>query len=157
MGAREPTDIAELAKECVMQLAPVAAQKHQQISFENGSGASALVQAYPVLLGALLRNLVENSIRYCPESAQIVLSVCRDADHVWIVVEDDGPGVPAEVMPSLATRFFRHERADSSGSGLGLSIVARVVQIHEATLEFSSVVPHGLRVRVGLPLPKLAG
>lgn len=150
MGPREEVSLKELARDCVLHMAPVAARKDQQLGLDMEE-EPAMLMAYPVLVGVLMRNLVENAIRYSPEGANIRLLIGTGEGSAYLQVEDDGPGVDESVLPMLSQRFFRHQKADTTGTGLGLSIVARIAQIHGATVEFSNVAPHGLRVIVRFP------
>lgn len=103
------------------------------------------------LLASALSNLVENALKYaCTQAGgRITLSAQSHADHVEILVLDNGPGVPPERLPQLTQRFFRaHER--QPGHGLGLSSVQAIVALHGGHLEFTNRHP-GFVVRLQLP------
>lgn len=112
------------------------------------------IVAHPVLMSVLFRNLIDNACRYSPEGSSIYLKVKQHEHHIDISVIDNGPGIAREKLGSLGKRFFRAESdqksADQSGSGLGLSIVARIVELHQGQLEFLAVEPQGLEVRFSL-------
>lgn len=113
------------------------------------------VEAYPVLLNVLLRNLIDNACRYSPAGTTIRLEIFNHSQHLELNISDSGPGIAAEKLNALGKRFFRNDpvqkSADQTGSGLGLSIVARIVELHHGQLEFLPAEPQGLKVRIVLP------
>ena len=98
------------------------------------------------LIALLLRNLVDNALRYAPPGATVTVRLTPE----MLVVEDDGPGLPPEVLSRLGDRFFRPAGQAASGSGLGVSIVRRVAELHGLTVRFANRAPPatGLRVEV---------
>jgi two-component system sensor histidine kinase QseC len=98
------------------------------------------------LIALLLRNLVDNALRYAPPGATVTVRLTPD----MLVVEDDGPGLPPEVLARLGDRFFRPAGQAAPGSGLGVSIVRRVAELHGLTVRFANRAPPatGLRVEV---------
>jgi two-component system sensor histidine kinase QseC len=96
----------------------------------------------------MLRNLVDNAVRYGPQGGRVRVTLGADR----IVVEDSGPGLDAEVRTHLGERFHRSAGAVQPGSGLGVSIVARVAALHGLVVAFddrrSSEGVSGLRVTV---------
>jgi signal transduction histidine kinase len=102
-------------------------------------------------LQILIRNLIDNAIRYTPSGGQVGVSVEVESQEVSLVVEDTGPGIPTEQMSQVFQRFKRGEDARSEGSGLGLSIVQRIVELHQGRIELENRgVDSGLRVYVYL-------
>jgi signal transduction histidine kinase len=149
LGEPEVCMLGEVAQEAINSL------KHQRHQTTNAnlilseSFMAVNVQGYPDLLCVLLRNLLENACRYTPESGNIELTArYADEDTLEISVCDQGPGVSELQLQSLGKRFFRGRPADRMGSGLGLSIVARIAELHEAHLSFNNLSPHGLKVSV---------
>jgi signal transduction histidine kinase len=103
------------------------------------------------LLSAMLANLVENALKYAKPPATITLSLVPGPEQVEILVEDDGPGIPATERERVLERFYRLDRSRSQpGNGLGLSLAAAVVALHEGRLSLEDAGP-GLRVRISLP------
>ncbi len=94
------------------------------------------VYAHPALLQSALRNVVDNAIRYGSAQGRVLIESDQALGRIRIAVRDDGPGVPEADQKRLGERFFRVLGTGRSGSGLGLSIVARVARLHDATLSF---------------------
>jgi signal transduction histidine kinase len=104
------------------------------------------------LLQALLRNLVDNAIRHGATRARVEIG--SSPERVTLAVVDDGPGIPEAERAKVLERFYRLAAAGEGGSGLGLSIVQRVAEIHGATLALSGGDGRkGLRVEVRFPRP----
>ncbi|MDD3355100.1 ATP-binding protein [Zoogloea sp.] len=106
-------------------------------------------------LEVLVRNLVDNALRYSPAGGRVRVLV--DASTGLLRVEDDGPGIPEEARAQMLTRFARGGEVDSDGCGLGLSIVARIAEILGARLTLRSGQCHsrgsvGLVVEVHFPV-----
>jgi signal transduction histidine kinase len=106
------------------------------------------------LLRRAIENVLRNAIRYSPPQTVINISISEEADAVNIVIRDRGPGVPEDTLTRIFDPFFRVEEARDStggGSGLGLSIAKRAVQVHHGTITAENASP-GLRVRLTIPL-----
>ena len=109
------------------------------------------VQGDRELLTQMLANLVENAIRHTPAGSRIDLVLKRDGSGPVGMVSDTGPGIPPETRDKVFQRFFRLERSRSTaGSGLGLSLVAAIADIHGIAVTLSDNEP-GLRVRLDFP------
>jgi signal transduction histidine kinase len=105
------------------------------------------------LLVQMLANLVENAIRHCPPGANIALDGRLVGDHVEFTVTDNGPGLPADERDKVFSRLYRVEKSRSTpGSGLGLSLVKAIADLHGATVSLCDNAP-GLVVTVVFPLP----
>ncbi|HRE16420.1 MAG TPA: ATP-binding protein [Rhodocyclaceae bacterium] len=123
-----------LARQAVDDARPAAAGKQQNLVLD-ATTVPLPVSGDPDLLGAALRNLIDNALRYTPERGDItVLTGSRDGKPS-LSVSDNGPGVPAEDLPHLSERFYRGRDVDSEGNGLGLAIVRRIAELHGARLE----------------------
>lgn len=110
------------------------------------------VRAQPALLESALRNLVDNATRYSPAGSRIQVTARAFGPGVRISVMDDGPGVPPADRARLTERFFRVLGSGESGSGLGLSIVARIAALHGAKLHFDAGLDgRGLGVLLDFP------
>jgi len=117
----------------------------------------ATLQAQPVLLRSALRNLLDNASRYGVAHGRVQLQALQWAGGVRIAVRDDGPGVTNEDRARLTERFFRVLGSGQTGSGLGLSIVAKIAALHGATLQFGAGIDGaGLGVTLDFPAPSTA-
>lgn len=146
-GQAEAVDLHALAAQALAESAQNAAQKNIRLSLEGEPGLA--VDGHAGLLAILLRNLVDNALRYSPPDTEVGVSVGRAAGGIVLEVQDQGPGIPAAEREGALRRFHRLEGAQASGSGLGLSIVARIAQLHRAQLELSEGAQgRGLAVRI---------
>ena len=143
--AFERVDLATVGDDVADLYAPVA--ESRGITFRH-SGIAAPVDGDADLLFQSLANLLDNAMKYTPEGGAVTLHVTADDDSATVVVADSGPGVPPEEREAVLRRFYRLEPARSTpGSGLGLSLVAAVAQLHEAVLTLEDNAP-GLLVRL---------
>jgi len=146
----ESIDLHEAAAQAIVEAAPFAASKHIALSLDGSVGAT--IRARAGLWSILLRNLLDNAIRYAPENTQVNVRIVTSANAVELAVADEGPGIPADQLPSALERFNRLGHSEHAGTGLGLSIVARIAELHGATLELAAgQAGTGLVVRVRVP------
>ncbi|SMF01542.1 ATP-binding protein [Pseudogulbenkiania subflava] len=135
-------------------IAARALEEARRVAAEHGIGVE-LQQSVPdaevlplsgdeTLVGLLLRNLLDNAIRYSPDGATVTLVLA--ADHV--AVRDTGPGISAEWLERVRERFFRPPGQSQPGSGLGLSIVERVAELHGLALQLENHPEGGLVARL---------
>ena len=125
-------DLSALVQRVVGELAPQALHKQQQITLDAAPGCRLRGEA--TLLAVLVRNLVDNAIRYSPAGATVRVGVEARGATVQLRVEDSGPGLDAAGLQRLGERFFRVLGSGQDGSGLGWSIVRRIAQVHGAEL-----------------------
>ena len=115
---------------------------------------SAMIEGDEELLVQALANLLENAINHVPAPGRIGVGITRVGDRVLLDVVDDGPGVPAEERERIFQRLYRLDRSRTTpGSGLGLSLVAAIAELHHGTVEALDGAP-GLKVRIDLPAAK---
>jgi two-component system sensor histidine kinase QseC len=146
-SALPQVDVRAVAVRVAGELAGAALARKQELSLE--APASAWVSADEVLLGVLVRNLLDNALRYSPEGAQVRMVVATDSRGVLLSVDDSGPGLSPEALARLGERFFRVLGSDQPGSGLGWSIVRRLVEVFGAQIDAApSTQLGGLAVRV---------
>lgn len=148
--------LAALVAQKIAEAAPLAARRRINLGLEEADDARVTGDAD--LLGVLVRNLVDNAVRYVEPGGRVDVLVRADGERVTLTVADDGPGIPAEARARVLERFYRARQSDEDGSGLGLSIVARIAELHRAPLTLSSGIgERGLGVRISLPRAKPAG
>lgn len=131
--------------ECAAALAPSALEKSVELSVMEGDGE---VRGDAAMLGVLLRNLIDNAIRYTPGGGWVKAEVRHEAARVVVEVCDSGPGIPPAEREQVLRRFYRVLGSNVDGSGLGLSIVQRIAELHNATVELGESEAGGLAVRV---------
>ena len=113
--------------------------------------AAGNLEGRPMALRRMLSNVVGNAVKYAPRQR---VSLCRDDTHYIIRVEDDGPGIPADLRGTALRPFSRLDAARNQnveGTGLGLSIARDIVRTHGGTLELGESELGGLCVEVRLP------
>jgi signal transduction histidine kinase len=121
--------------------------------FDVRPQSTSSVRGDPQLLLQLLANLLDNAIRHTPAGTPIGLSAMMDGARPAIIVADQGPGIPADDRQKVFRRFFRCEQSRTTpGSGLGLSLVSAIVDLHDAEISLLDNDP-GLRVIVRFPEP----
>lgn len=146
----QQVDMAQVASDVVGEIAPQAVAKH--VDIELVEGAQGVVRGDAVLLRTLLRNLVDNAVRYTPSGGSVTVTAHQEGDSVIVQVSDTGIGIAAEERERVFDRFYRVLGTNQPGSGLGLSIVKRIAEIHGAEVMLdSSASGKGLAVTVRFP------
>jgi two-component system, OmpR family, sensor kinase len=147
---RESCDLRTVAKAVLAELAPAAVAKGLDV--ELTPGAPAPIQGSPGLLSVLVRNVVDNAVRYSAPGGSVRVDVVGDRSTVRLVVTDEGPGVAPAHRGALGERFHRVPGSQETGTGLGLSIVRRIAELHRASVEFrDGPAGRGLCVVVTVP------
>jgi two-component system OmpR family sensor kinase len=146
----------DLARETVAAVLPLADSRRIDLGITSAEPATVLGDADA--LGALLRNVVDNAIRYTPHGGRVDIAVLREADtagsRTVVEVLDSGPGIPASEHDRVFDRFYRVSGTAAAGSGIGLSIVKAIAERHGARVELGpGDGGQGLRVRVVFPTP----
>jgi len=143
--------LKSLSAEVIAAIAPTAL--NENVHLELLEGDEAEVRGNPVLLRILLRNLIDNAVRHTLPDTMVTVSVTRANGQVLLAVTDNGPGIPEAELAKISERFYRPVGTRASGSGLGLSIVKRIAEIHYAALKISSQQNgSGLSVTVLFPM-----
>ena len=147
---REPVALAPLVERLLADHAAEAARRGITLSARCDLDR---VDANPRMLEIMLRNLVDNALRYCPAGCRVEIEANRLAGRGRIAVRDDGPGVDDASRRRLTERFFRVLGQGQGGSGLGLSIVKRIADLHGIEIAFGTGLDgRGLGVTLTLPL-----
>jgi len=138
----------------ITDLEPEAYKKSIEVEFIEES--SAEIVANPQLLNILIRNIIDNAIKYTPEYGNIKIYLTDKEKNVELRVEDSGPGIAPEAYEKSLKRFHRLAETASAaqGTGLGFSIVQRIVAIHCAEFSLGVSELDGLKVTVLFPDPK---
>jgi two-component system OmpR family sensor kinase len=154
--AMKPVALAALCKSVIIDQARLAEVKH--IDLGLAEQAAVEVRGNIDNLRILLNNLVDNAIRYTRRGGRVDISVRHASHGVVLEVCDDGPGIPETERGRVTERFYRGDNSTETGSGLGLSIVKRIVEQHGAAVSLDAG-PNGkgLKVQVCFPLSSIVG
>ncbi len=152
-----PTDLGRLAEETASEVRPLAEAKQQELAAR--AGAVPLVLGDAVSLRTLIRNLLDNAIRYTEPGGHISVSVAAEGgaggpQYVVLAVQDDGVGIPAAEQRRIFERFYRVDKArsrETGGTGLGLSIVRHVAERHGGQVGVASTLGSGSTFTVHIP------
>ncbi|MEB0032212.1 ATP-binding protein [Undibacterium sp. RTI2.1] len=142
------TNIAELTRQTIADLFPIAQSRELQL--ELAAPEQLLIPVDAARLSILIRNLIDNAIRYTPNGGQVHTSVIDHGSQVELLVEDSGPGIAPSDRERVFSRFYRlnNHPSQQTGSGLGLSIVKNIVDQHGAQITLTSSALGGLKVSV---------
>ncbi|CAM2794803.1 ATP-binding protein [Legionella worsleiensis] len=148
----DDVNLSKLTREILAMLAPSAVEKQIELEFESDRNLPK-IQGNPTALGILIRNLVDNAIRYCGENGRVIVRLSKQNNELILEVADNGPGIPPELQARVFERFFRVLGNKSPGSGLGLAIVQQICELHGGRVILDSPpTGSGLIVKVFLPL-----
>ena len=134
LAAAIPVDWAPLVEQAMTDVLPLAERRRIELGCDWPPAGTA---AFPLrgdagLLGVLLRNLLDNAVRYAPEGSAVGLRFSATG----LGVENAGPPLPAETLAHLGERFHRPEGQAEVGSGLGISIAQRIAALHGLALRY---------------------
>jgi signal transduction histidine kinase len=151
--SNEHVDLAEIVQSEAVLLKDVAEAAHVELSTDAMPGV--IVRGDGQQLGLMVRNLIDNAVRYTPDGGRVLVRVDGDDMDATLEVEDTGAGIPLQAQARVFERFFRvdEDRArNSGGTGLGLSIVKHVAELHGGHVSVQSELGEGSTFRVRLPV-----
>ena len=151
---RRPTDVSELARSVVSEVDAIARQRQVTLSVQTPPGRPH-VSLDSDRIGQVLRNLIDNALRYTPPGGRIDVEVTARAKKLIVSVADTGSGIAAQDLPHVFDRFYRADgsRARATGgSGLGLAIVRQLVEAHGGQVWAQSEQGKGSVFSFSLPL-----
>ncbi|HVO63030.1 MAG TPA: ATP-binding protein [Terriglobales bacterium] len=149
----ESVDLASTCEDAIEGLRGLASAHHADIKLDAEDGI--ICRADPEDLQLVWINLLENAVRYSPEGTTVRVNVGRSDHKARVVVEDQGPGIPAEELPLIFERFHRGEASrsrETGGFGLGLAIAKALIEAYGGSITPESAVGRGTRMIVHLPL-----
>jgi two-component system OmpR family sensor kinase len=142
--------LADLARRTVGEMAGVAQAKAIDLGLHHAD--EARVNGQPDAITIMMRNLVDNALKYTPRGGTVDVDVRAAADGATVCVEDSGPGIPADERERVVDRFYRIAGSEAAGSGLGLAIVKAIGERHGAALTLGqSERLGGLSVKIQFP------
>lgn len=140
----EPVRWLEITEKVLQECHRKAREKHIHLQ-RTGQAEKALpIQGDALLLEIMLRNLIDNAIKYAPENSQVILDLSPNS----VAVLDSGKGIPEEWLPKIKERFVRPSGQNENGSGLGLSIVESIAQLHNLRLILQNRPEGGLKAEI---------
>lgn len=143
--------LTKITREVLAMLVPSAIEKHIELEFEH-SDKLPTFKGNATAIAILIRNIVDNAIRYCHEYGLVNVHVYQEKNELILEVADNGPGIPDELKSRVFERFFRVLGNKTTGSGLGLGIVQQICTLHGARVHLASNHQEkGLVVRVYFP------
>lgn len=129
--------LSKQAGEIAALLAPEAIRKNIELELLEPD-STAKIYANQTSINILLRNLIDNAIRYTNENGFVKIGIKEAHDKVILTVTDNGPGIPESLRTRVFERFFRMMGNKTTGSGLGLGIVQQIAKVHQAKVELLS-------------------
>lgn len=148
----KPFDLHKLATEIIAYLAPHALEKNIEIELEPSPG-EPIIMGNDTAIGILIRNIVDNAIRYTPTNGEVQVGIVDTGTRVVLRVRDTGSGIPPELRERVFERFFRILGTKASGSGLGLAIVSQIAKLHHAQVNLTSP-PNNIGLQFEVAFPK---
>jgi signal transduction histidine kinase len=149
----EPTAVDLVIRRVVADMTPRAGSRRLRVRIPARLPQPSID---PVRVEQVIRNLVDNAVKFSPPEGIIDVSAMVQRNAVVVSVRDEGPGIAPEYQGRVFDRFFRVQRANSSvaGAGLGLAICKRFVELHGGEIELDSLPGQGATFRFTLPLGK---
>jgi len=145
----QPVELQSLAASVLADMAPKADAGNIALALAEGS--ATFIPGNSAQLAILLRNLLDNAIRYTPPGGHVGVEIRQDDDDIVLDVWDTGPGIAPAEREQVLHRFYRIPGNSTDGSGLGLSIVQRIADLHGAHFTLESNEGGGLRARLLFP------
>ncbi len=140
-----PLDLSELTRNVIASTLDSSKKCAIEVDIDD---RTIVVEGVADLLQVALRNLIDNAVRYSPEGSRIAVALRTENGRPVISVADNGPGVSEAELPRLVERFYRSAEVVAEGSGLGLTIVHRIAELHGARLELENRPTGGLEARL---------
>lgn len=151
-GGTQTVDLQEVVRAVASQLLPQAQARRIDLGLVPPEHPFVGVTGNAQGIQTLLRNLLDNAVKYTPEGGQVDISLLMHNNAASLIVEDSGPGLPEAERDRVFDRFYRVQGSAASGSGLGLAIVRAIAAAHRATITLDrSPRLGGLRVEVRFP------
>lgn len=148
----EPVDVGDLANDVAETMRPLADAKG--LGLAVATNGSVIVAGDADRLKQVVYNLLDNSIKYTPQTGHVELAVTRAGSGIELTVRDTGVGISSEHLPHVFERFYRIDKArtrSEGGTGLGLSIVESIVVAHGGRVEIESQANEGTKITISLP------
>ena len=111
-----------------------------------------MIFANQQLIFTCIRNVLDNAIRYTPEKGSVYITLDKQGQYLQLIIENEGDGIHPEILQHLGERFYRALGTKTQGSGLGLSICRKIIELHHGQIELLPSSYGGLKVVIRLRL-----
>jgi len=145
-AATEPVDLRPLVLDLAAELWPLANARGQTLKIHDTP--PAVIAGNAIELGILIRNLLDNALRYTPDGGRVDVRLVHSGEGTSLTIQDTGPGIPEAQLKTVTERFRRASDQRTTGSGLGLSIAVALAERHDATLTLANATDGGLIARL---------
>jgi signal transduction histidine kinase len=155
----EPIDFSALVRDGVDEYCREATANGHRVELSVGAPAPLMVNADREAMRRVVRNLLENAVKYSPDSPVVWVETTCVSQSAVLRVRDEGIGIPGEEHTRIFEKFVRGEdakRACIEGTGIGLAMVKEIVEVHRGEIQVSSEVGRGSTFQVRLPLREAA-
>ncbi|MFC7516975.1 ATP-binding protein [Herbaspirillum sp. GCM10030257] len=146
---QSPVSLTACMENAVADVGPLAASRHVSVSMLDIAEVS--VPGDAEALRVMIRNLLDNAVRYVPHGGKVAAAINHTETGVELTVEDSGPGISEENRARVFDRFYRVPGTSAGGSGLGLAIVKAIAERHEGTIQLGQSTLGGLKVSILVP------
>jgi two-component system sensor histidine kinase CreC len=151
----EIVEMEAIVRELLQSLSPLMEGKHLRIEVTAGNGPTAF-RGDAFLVRHAISNVLRNAIDFIPPDGTIKACITKDHDQVLLIIDDNGPGIPEYARHRIFERFYSLKRPDTGrkSSGLGLSIVKEIMDLHGGSVELSDAPEGGTRVYLRFPISR---
>lgn len=146
LGSHEKIKLNGVIRAVCTELAEMA--KNKQITIDLKLTDNICIRGNSQTLNIMLRNLIDNAIRYTSEHGRILIRLATENKKIILSIDDNGPGIAEEMTAHVFNRFYRIRGGDEKGSGLGLSIAKRIADLHGAEIRLAPSELGGLKVEM---------
>lgn len=150
---KEETDLGGILSSAITSCKALAEEKDISIKYQNPQ--HIIYKANTILFQRAISNVLENAIKYSPPKSTVTIESKIENEKYKISISDEGEGIPATERKKIFERFYRVDKSRSratGGSGLGLSIVKKIIEAHEGTIRIEANKPKGTKVIIALPI-----
>jgi PAS domain S-box-containing protein len=150
------TDLSLSLNDIITVYRPLAAEKNIEIHSEL-QNSSLIAMINVEALTQAITNIIKNAIWFTPHNGQVTIQSYQDEQEIFIAIEDNGIGISEEELPHIFTRFYRGDKSRGTtriaSTGLGLSIVRKIIELHNGQIDVESKLGEGTRFIIRLPRP----
>lgn len=149
---RQKTDLADMIRAITDDVSIEIGDAPKDVNYQGPDRLTLDVES--ALIHSAIENIVRNAVRFTESGTAVTVAIEEGVDDVTITVDDHGPGVPDEALDKLFEPFYQVDESrtpSSGGTGVGLAIAKRAIDLHEGSIRASNRTPNGLRVEMRIP------